>query len=103
MADYPTHDSAFLGHSFTNSALSTSMEAPLIMILAILIRIRDLPPIFEENSCLYIFTCENLIKWHHRIGKRPKMFEIDLDEAWDIDEELDFEICDYLLSRLKKE
>jgi len=31
------------------------------------------------------------------------MFEIDSDEAWDIDEELDFEICDYLLSRLKKE
>jgi CMP-N-acetylneuraminic acid synthetase len=30
------------------------------------------------------------------------MFEIDANEAWDIDEELDFEICDYLLSRSKR-
>jgi CMP-N-acetylneuraminic acid synthetase len=27
------------------------------------------------------------------------MFEIDADEAWDIDEELDFAICDFLMSR----
>ncbi len=70
---------------------------------AVLIQTQDLPPVFEENSCLYIFTRENLIKWHHRIGEKPMMFEIDADEAWDIDEELDFEICDFLLSRLKGE
>jgi CMP-N-acetylneuraminic acid synthetase len=69
---------------------------------AILIQTQDLPPIFEENSCLYLFSRENLIKWHHRVGERPMMFEIDADEAWDIDEELDFEICDFLLSRLKR-
>jgi CMP-N-acetylneuraminic acid synthetase len=69
---------------------------------AVLIQTQDLPPVFEENSCLYIFTRENLIKWHHRVGERPMMFEIDADEAWDIDEELDFEICDFLLSRLKR-
>jgi CMP-N-acetylneuraminic acid synthetase len=27
------------------------------------------------------------------------MFEIPADEAWDIDEELDFEICEFLLKR----
>ena len=69
---------------------------------AVLIQTQDLPPVFEENSCLYIFTRENLIKWHHRVGERPMMFEIDADEAWDIDEELDFEICDFLLSGLKR-
>ena len=69
---------------------------------AALIQTQDLPPIFEENSCLYIFTRENLIKRHHRIGERPTMFEIDAEEAWDIDEELDFEICDFLLSRQKR-
>jgi CMP-N-acetylneuraminic acid synthetase len=30
------------------------------------------------------------------------MFEIDADEAWDIDEELDFAISDFLLSRQLK-
>lgn len=64
-----------------------------------LIQTQDLPPVYEENSCLYLFTRENLIKYHHRIGDKPFMFEIDADEAWDIDEELDFAICDFLMRR----
>ena len=65
----------------------------------VLIQTQDLPPVYEENSCLYIFTRENLIRRHHRIGKKPIMFEIDAEEAWDIDEELDFAITDFLLRR----
>jgi CMP-N-acetylneuraminic acid synthetase len=30
------------------------------------------------------------------------MFEIDAAEAWDIDEELDFTIVDFLMSRIHK-
>ena len=37
----------------------------------------------------------------HRLGERPKMFEIEAAEAWDIDEEIDFQIADFLL-RLRK-
>lgn len=66
---------------------------------SVLIQTQDLPPVYEENSCLYIFTRENLLKRHHRIGEKPRMFEIDADEAWDIDEELDFAITDFLLRR----
>jgi CMP-N-acetylneuraminic acid synthetase len=65
----------------------------------VLIQTQDLPPVYEENSCLYIFTRENLLKRHHRIGERPLMFEMDAAEAWDIDEELDFTITDFLLRR----
>lgn len=65
----------------------------------VLIQTQDLPPVYEENSCLYIFTRENLLKRHHRIGETPILFEIDADEAWDIDEELDFAITDFLLRR----
>ena len=69
-----------------------------------LIQTQDLPPVYEENSCIYIFTRENLIAKQHRISDRPMMFEIDADEAWDIDEELDFAITNFLLQRqLKKE
>jgi CMP-N-acetylneuraminic acid synthetase len=64
-----------------------------------LLQTQDLPPVYEENSCIYMFTCENLVANHHRIGNHPLMFEIDSDEAWDIDEELDFAICDFLLNR----
>ena len=39
---------------------------------------------------------------HHRIGERPYLFEIAADEAWDIDDELDFEICEFLIRRSGK-
>jgi CMP-N-acetylneuraminic acid synthetase len=66
-----------------------------------LIQTQDLPPVYEENSCLYLFTRENLLKRHHRIGEHPLMFEIDAAEAWDIDEELDFAITDFLMQHKK--
>ena len=67
-----------------------------------LIQTQDLPPVYEENSCLYIFNRANLVAKQHRISDRPLMFEITADEAWDIDEELDFEICQFLLKRQLK-
>jgi len=62
-----------------------------------LLRTQDLPPIYEENSCIYIFDRQTLQERDHRIGELPLMFEIDPIEAWDIDEELDFRIADFLL------
>ncbi len=64
-----------------------------------LLQTQDLPPVYEENSCLYLFTRENLVRRHHRIGERPLMFEIPRLEAVDIDEESDFEIADLLMRR----
>lgn len=69
---------------------------------AILLQTQDLPPVFEENSCLYIFTRDNLLARRNRLGSRPLMFEIGTWEAWDIDEELDFQIADFLKSRLEQ-
>jgi CMP-N-acetylneuraminic acid synthetase len=70
---------------------------------AILLRTQDLPPIYEENSCLYIFTKDMLEARSNRIGEQPLMFEIDRIEAWDIDEELDFEIAEFLYREYQKE
>lgn len=64
---------------------------------SVLIQTQDLPPVYEENSCLYLFTRQNLLRRHHRIGEHPILFEIDAAEAWDIDEELDFTITDFLM------
>ncbi|MFN8386568.1 MAG: hypothetical protein U0X92_09145 [Anaerolineales bacterium] len=64
-----------------------------------MIQTQDLPPVYEENSCIYIFTRENLLAKRHRISDKPLLFAIDADEAWDIDEELDFAICDFLMKR----
>jgi CMP-N-acetylneuraminic acid synthetase len=64
---------------------------------SVLIQTQDLLPVYEENSCLYLFTRQNLLERHHRIGAHPILFEIDPAEAWDIDEELDFAITDFLM------
>ena len=63
---------------------------------AILLRTQDLPPVYEENSCLYIFTRDTLLKQHNRIGNRPLLFEIDPINAQDIDEEINFRVAEFL-------
>jgi CMP-N-acetylneuraminic acid synthetase len=65
----------------------------------ILLQTQDLPPVYEENSCIYIFTRPTLINRLNRIGERPLMFEMDAAEAWDIDDELDFSITEYLMQQ----
>ena len=68
-----------------------------------LLRTQDLPSIYEENSCIYLFTRQKLAARDHRIGDTPLMFEIDAAEALDVDEELDFTIADLLLQHRGKD
>lgn len=56
----------------------------------ILLRTQDLPPVMEENSCLYVFDAATLQRRRNRIGERPLLFPLDAYEAWDIDDELDW-------------
>lgn len=62
-----------------------------------LIPTQDLEPLLLENSCLYIFPKEGLKVTGHRIGKKPILFEIDHEEAVDIDTEWDFKLAELLL------
>ena len=65
----------------------------------VLLRTQDLPPVYEENSCLYVFDGATLRARGNRLGARPILHEIDAVEAWDIDEELDFTVAELLLER----
>lgn len=67
-----------------------------------LIQTQDLPPLYEENSCIYLFTEVGLKNNGHRIGSSPYLFEISPDEAWDIDTPLDFEIVEYMMKKNKE-
>ena len=98
VTDYPKYDSLF-SVTRLQTRLYDQHGHAINHDPAVLIQTQDLPPVYEENSCLYIFTRETLIKRHHRIGEKPLMFEIDTEESWDIDEELDFAITDFLLRR----
>lgn len=63
---------------------------------AVLLRTQDLPPVYEENSCLYAFDRDTLERRGNRIGERPLMYPLDPAEAWDIDEEIDWTVVEAL-------
>jgi CMP-N-acetylneuraminic acid synthetase len=91
----PRPDSLF-GVTRLQSRLWDANGAPVNHDPRRLVRTQDLPPIFEENSCLYLFSRESLEKHGSRIGSRPMMFELPRDEAWDIDDETDFRTAEAL-------
>ena len=98
--NYPIYDSLF-----SVTRLQTRLWDQLARAINhnpnILLRTQDLPPVYEENSCLYIFSKQILERKHNRIGDRPLMLEIPREEAQDIDEEIDFQIAEYLFKARK--
>ena len=98
LANTPAYDSLF-GVTRLQTRLWDALARPINHNPAILLRTQDLPPIYEENSCIYIFTRVLLETRRNRIGERPYLFEIPAEEAWDIDEPLDFEIAEFLMRK----
>ena len=101
LSDYPAYDSLF-SVTRIQVRLWDQLGRAINHNPAILIQTQDLPPVYEENSCIYIFNRQNLVRRRNRLGDRPMMFPIEAAEAWDIDEELDFAIADFLMINWKK-
>ena len=99
LASFPAYDSLFSVTRF-QFRLWDQLGRAINHNPAVLLQTQDLPPVYAENSCLYIFTRQTLIERRNRLGERPMMFEIDSAEAWDIDNEMDFSIVEFLM--LKK-
>ena len=68
-----------------------------------LIRTQDLPPMYEENSSLYVFTKESFKKEGGRIGVKPFMFVTPPIESTYIDDEFTFRIAELLALYASKE
>jgi CMP-N-acetylneuraminic acid synthetase len=96
--NYPAYDSLF-----SVTRLQTRLWDQLGRAInhnpALLLQTQDLPPVFEENSNIYIFTRQTLLSRRNRLGERPLLFEMDAAEAWDIDEQIDFDIVNFLMSK----
>jgi len=91
----PAHDSLF-----TVTPLHTRLWTPEGKAINhdpdVLLRTQDLPPVMEENSCMYLFDGETLRRRHNRVGDRPLLLPIPAAEAWDIDDELDWRVVEAL-------
>lgn len=96
-SQYPAYDSLF-SVTRLQTRLWDTLGRAINHNPAILLRTQDLPPIYEENSCIYIFTRQTLESRRSRLGERPYLYEIDAKEAWDIDDEIDFIVAEALIT-----
>jgi CMP-N-acetylneuraminic acid synthetase len=98
IASYPGYDSLF---SVTRwqTRLWDHLGRAINHNPSILLQTQDLPPVYEENSCIYIFRRSTLEARRNRLGERPMMYPISAAEAWDIDEELDFALTDFIMKK----
>jgi len=65
-----------------------------------LIPTQDLDPVYEENSCVYVFPKSTLDAYHARIGENAMLFPMSDVESTDIDWPDDFGLAEYRLSIL---
>jgi CMP-N-acetylneuraminic acid synthetase len=61
-----------------------------------LIPTQDLSAVYEENSCIYVFTKTSFAKHGRRIGEKPRMFPTPAMESIDIDVEFTFRLAELL-------
>jgi len=62
-----------------------------------LIKTQELPFIYEENSCIYVFSRKSFTDNRNRIGKKPYLFPVNRHEGVDIDEEYDFLLAEAMM------
>lgn len=99
-SSYPAYDSLFSVTPY-RIRLWDALTRPVNHNPNILLRTQDLPPLYEENSCLYVFRAETLRDSRNRLGARPLMFEISPFEALDIDEEINFAVAEAVFHKLR--
>jgi CMP-N-acetylneuraminic acid synthetase len=99
---YPTRDSLF-SVTPVQTRFWDELARPVNHNPDILLRTQDLPPLYEENSCIYLFTREILEKRRNRIGRRPILFEVDAEETVDIDEEIDFTMAEIMFEKREED
>ncbi len=68
-----------------------------------LVRTQELNPIYEDNSCFYIFHKVGFMPTGNRVATHPEFFEIeDIRESIDIDYEIDLQMAELCLEARKK-
>lgn len=93
--DEDGHDSLFSVNEY-HSRFYTHDIRPVNHDPAQLIRTQDLKPVYEENSCIYIFTASSFAQTNARIGQSPILFPTPAIESIDIDDAVSWSIAELL-------
>lgn len=96
LSAFPDKDSLFSVTRW-HKRLWDSRGRPINHDPGVLLRTQDLPPVLEENSCLYLFERDGFLATGNRVGRSPVLFEMDAIEALDIDEEQDFSLVEAVM------
>ena len=64
-----------------------------------LIKTQDLPVVYEENSCIYIFSRRSFSLNKNRIGQSPMFFPLSYVESCDIDTDDDFKLAEFFMKK----
>lgn len=96
-SNYPECDSLF-AVTRLQTRLWTKAGEPINHNPTELLRTQDLEPIYEENSCFYLFERERFKQSGNRIGDQPLLFEVSFPENLDIDTEEDWDLLEALIS-----
>jgi CMP-N-acetylneuraminic acid synthetase len=93
-AGIPVHDSLFSVIRHQSRFYSADMR-PINHDPAVLLNTQDLPPVYEENSCLYLFSDTSFFAaGENRIGRRYQLYPMPIIESLDIDTEEDFRLAE---------
>ena len=68
-----------------------------------LIKTQNLCPVYEENSCIYIFSRESFFENKNLIGKAPYMYTMDKYESVDIDDNYEFLLAETIMEKRIKD
>ncbi len=56
-----------------------------------------LNPVYEENSCFYVFTRESFLKRNHRIGQKPFLYNTSNIESLELKDSLSYKLAEMLM------
>ena len=90
------YDSLFSVNTF-HSRFYNHENKPINHQPSSLVRTKRLDPVYEENSCFYIFTKESFESTEHRIGKNPYLYEISSIEAIELEDSLSYKLAEILM------
>lgn len=94
----PKYDSLFSVNKIQKRYYDLNAK-PINHDLKIMLRSQDFTPLYEENSCIFLFSRKSFELENNRIGRVPYMFQINKEESIDIDDEFDFELASCLIQK----
>ena len=66
-------------------------------------RTQDLAPLYSETCGMYVYSRNLILNENRRVGHRPYLLNVSKIEALDVNEPIDFEICNAVYNIMNKE